>query len=339
MAKTTENSLKKLLQKLNETPAPSGYEDSLRELLRKEIKPFADQVRVDTLGNLIARKGSAANRGKRIMLAAHMDEVGLIASHIDEAGIIRFNPIGDPVNKCLPGGRVRFLTGISGVIAANTMKISGELPALDKMYVDVGASSRKGCPVKVGDIAVFEHPFAEMGNRIVARSMDNRAGVAVLIETMRTLKTTPHEIYFVFTTQGEVGMGGAATAAFGLDPVIGIAVDIASADDGPNSNQNGIMLGKGPAIQIRDPLMLADRRVVDWMIRTAEKAHLAYQQEVTPKDSTDARVIQLTRSGVAAGGLCIPCRYNHSPSEMIDYEDMQNTIKLLKGLLSASIVI
>ena len=134
-------------------------------------------------------------------------------------------------------------------------------------------------------------------------------------------------------------MGGAATAAFGLDPGIGIAVDIAPADDGSNSNQNGIILGKGPAIQIRDPLMLADRRVVDWMIRTAEKAHIAYQREVMLKGSTDARAIQLTRSGVAAGGLCIPCRYGHSPSEMIDYGDMQNAIKLLKALLSAQIVI
>ncbi len=330
--------MKKLLKTLTETSAPSGYEDALRKLIRKEIRPYADEIRVDALGNLIARKGKASRNGRRIMLAAHMDEIGVIVGHIDDYGFIRFIPVGTAFGKYIPGSRIRFLNGEEGLIGTERMEPFHETPPIDKMYIDVGSESLKETPVRIGDVAAFHRPFAEMGNRLVAKSMDDRAGVAVLIEVLRILKTSPHEIHFVFTAQEEVGARGSTTAAYSIDPEIGIAVDITPAGDTPNANQNEIRLGKGPAIKIRDPYMLSDPSVVDWMIRTAQRARIPYQREVLLSGSTDARAIQLARSGVATGALGIPCRYVHSPSEMVDYKDMENAVKLLKALVSKPIV-
>ncbi|HEY2982131.1 MAG TPA: M20/M25/M40 family metallo-hydrolase, partial [Anaerolineales bacterium] len=184
-----------------------------------------------------------------------------------------------------------------------------------------------------GDIAAFDRSFQDAGQRLIAKSLDNRAGVLVAIETMRALKSTPHDVYFVFTTQEEVQVRGAATSAFGIEPEIAIAVDVTPAGDTPDALKLEVALGRGPAIKIRDVGMLADARIVDWMIRTAEKARIPYQREVLTVGSTDAMAIQVSRAGVLAGALSVPVRYVHSPSEMIDYADLQNSVKLLTALL------
>lgn len=329
--------MKELLQRLTDTFSPSGYEDTVRSLIRREIKDLADAVRVDALGNLIARKGKAGNGGKRIMLAAHMDEIGLMVSHVDTHGFVHFSAIGGLFRRYVLGSRVRFMDGTPGVIAYDRLDHIHEVPDFDKIYIDVGATSAKDCPVKVGDVAAFERPFVDMGRRLVAKSMDDRAGVAVLIETMRALKNTPHELYFVFTTQEEVGTRGAATSAYGVDPEIGIAVDVTPTGDTPHGTQMEMGLGAGPAIKIKDPGMLADPRIVQWMIRTAEKARIPYQREVLLVGSTDARAIQAARGGVAAGCVSIPVRYVHSPSEMVDLDDLENSVRLLTALLRSSV--
>jgi endoglucanase len=164
--------------------------------------------------------------------------------------------------------------------------------------------------------------------------MDDRIAVAVLIETMRRLDETPHEIFFVFSTQEEVGLRGATTAAFGVDPELGLAVDVTGTGDTPKGRRMEVALGKGPAIKVRDQGMLADPRVVRWMVDTAEAAELPYQLEVLTGGTTDAKSIQLTRSGVPSGCLSIPCRYIHSPSEMVDSVDVENAVRLLVALLS-----
>jgi endoglucanase len=174
----------------------------------------------------------------------------------------------------------------------------------------------------------------EMGNRLVAKSLDDRSGVVVLIEALKSIKSTPHDLYFVFTTQEEVGVRGAGTAAYSIDPEIGIAIDVTGTGDTPASLKMAMELGKGPCVKVRDPGLLADPRVVEWMITTAEKAKLPYQREVLLMGSTDARAIQITRAGVMAGALSIPCRYIHSASEMVDYEDLKNSVKLLTAMLS-----
>jgi len=329
--------MKQLIQKLTETFSPSGYEDAIREVILAEITLLADEIRVDALGNIIARKGEKSTKGKRVMVAAHMDEIGLIATHIDENGFVRFTTVGVPFVRYLLGGRVRFVNGTQGVVNAERLEKFNEIPPADKMFIDVGATGKKDCPVKVGDVAAFERPCVEMGTRLVAKSLDDRVGVAVAIETLRKLKAGPNEMHFVFTVQEEVGVRGATVSAYGVDPEIGIAIDVTPAGDTPNPIRRDIALGKGPAIKIKDHMMLSDPKVVRWMENIAHKKEIPVQREVLTGGSTDARAIQLTRSGVPTGGLAIPCRYVHSPSEMVEYDDVENAVKLLTAMLNAPI--
>jgi putative aminopeptidase FrvX len=331
--------MKKLLQQLTETFGPSGYEDNVRKLVQAEVKSLADEIKVDALGSLIVRKrpSKQTKDTKKIMIAAHMDEIGIIASHIDENGFVRFSNIGGVFGKYVLGGRIRFLNGVQGVIGYDRFEKIHESPSLDKVYIDVGATSKKDCPVKVGDVAAFDRPYVEMGNRLVAKSMDDRVGVLVAIETLRALKSSPHDIYFVFTTQEEVGVRGASTSAFGVDPDVGIAIDVTPTADTPNSLKMEMALGKGPCVKIQDAGAISDPRVVQWMIRAAEKNKIPYQREVLLFGGTDARAIQVTRAGVPAGCLSIPMRYVHSPSEMVDYTDVQNSVKLLTAILRTPI--
>lgn len=331
--------MKPLIQKLTETFSPSGYETAIRAVIREEIEPLADEVRVDALGNLIARKGKQARDGKRIMLAAHMDEIGLMVTHVDENGFVRFTGIGGIRPQALAGGRVRFVGGTPGVIYFERLAEAAKAPTLEQCYIDVGAAGRKDCPVKVGDVCAFERPFLDLGGRMVAKSMDDRIGCAVLIEILRALDRSPHEVHFVFTTQEEVGTRGAATSAFGLDPDLGLAVDVTATGDTPKGLKMEVGLGKGPAIKVKDSGMLADPRLVAWMLRTAEKSRIPCQREVLEGGTTDARAIQLARAGVPAGCLSVPTRYIHTPSEMVDGGDVQASVKLLVALLGAPVTL
>lgn len=326
--------MKALIEKLTNTFSPSGYEDAIRDVIRKEIKGFADQVRVDALGNLIVRKGRG---GKRVMVAAHMDEIGLMVTHVDEKGFVRFSNVGAVFGRYAPSSRVRFMNGIAGVINNELLSNLRETPTLDKLFIDVGAMSAKDCPVILGDVAAFERPFLDLGKRVVAKSLDDRSGVAVLIETMRRLKSESNEVYFVFTAQEEVGTRGAGPAAYGIDPDIAIAVDVTPTGDTPMGRKMEVALGNGPAIKIKDASMLADPRVVSWMVKTAEKNKIPYQREVLIVGSTDARAIQVERAGIATGGISIPVRYVHSPSEMVDMDDMENSVRLLAALLKSKV--
>jgi len=329
--------MKKLLQQLTDAFGPSGFEDRVREIVCAEVQGMADEIHVDALGSLIVRKKPSKPNGetKKIMIAAHMDEIGLIVSHVDRNGFVRFSPIGGVFRRYVLGGRVRFLNGTQGVIGYDRLDNINDLPTLDKVYIDVGATSVKDCPVKIGDVAAFERPYIEMGRRLVAKSMDDRAGVLIAIETLRALqgKSTPHDLYFVFTTQEEVGTRGAGTSAYGVDPDVGIAVDVTPTGDTPHALKMEMALGKGPCIKFQDMGAISDPRVVQWMIRAAEKNRIPYQREVLLVGGTDARAIQSVRAGVPSGCISIPVRYVHSPSEMVDFEDLQNTVKLLTAVL------
>lgn len=323
-----------LIKKLVESTGPSGYEYQIRDIIKAEIEDHADEMRVDPLGNLIAAKGTQSEEGLRIMLAAHMDEIGVIATHVDENGFIRFSPIGGVQAHTCMGGRVKFMDGTRGVIGYERLENTNKLPTFEQMFVDVGATSRDNCPVKVGDIAAFDRDFSEYQDRLVSKAMDDRIGVAVLLETLRQIDNSPHQLFFVFSVQEEVGLRGATTAAFGLDPDIGIAVDVTATGDTPKGLKMEVSLGEGPAIKVRDGGMLSDPRVVAWMVRTAENDKIPHQMEVLERGTTDARAMQLTRAGVPAGCVSIPCRYIHAPSEMVDYNDVKNAVKLLLAMLS-----
>lgn len=334
--------MKTLINNLVDITGPSGYEHNVRAFVMKEIEAFAEEMHVDPLGNLIARKGKATtqspSRGKKIMISAHMDEIGIIATHVDKNGFVRFTNIGGVYPRNCVGGRVRFLNGTAGVIGQEKAGASEAKP-LAEMYIDVGATSEKDCPVKVGDVAAFERPFSDLNGRLVSKAMDDRIGVAVGIEALKRLQKTPHEVYFVFSVQEEVGLRGATTSAFGVDPEIGVAIDVTGSGDTPNGLRMEVSLGKGPAIKVRDGGMLSDPRIVDWMVASAKKAKLPYQMEVLEGGTTDAKAIQISRAGVLAGCLSIPCRYIHTPSEMVDYSDVENGVALLVEMLSNPITL
>ncbi len=329
--------MKSLIQILVETPGPSGYESQIRELVKSEIEPLVDELYVDRLGNLIARKGQPAADGLQIMLAAHLDEVGVAAMHIDEQGFVRFLPVGSLSPLTCLGSRVQFLNGATGVIGAERLADESKTPSFGQMFIDLGLSSREECPVRVGDQAVFLQPFVDLGERLVGKAMDDRVGVALLVEVLRRLQEpgfqTPHGLYFVFSVQGQVGARGAITAAYGVDPDLGIAIDATPGGDTPIGRKPGVSLGKGPAVRVQDGSTLFDPSIVDWILRIADSARLPYQLEVVEQEYTGGRAIQLSHAGVPVGCLSLPCRYMHSASEMVDYRDLQNGVSLLLELL------
>ncbi|MCE1253837.1 MAG: M42 family metallopeptidase [Anaerolineae bacterium] len=328
--------MKSLVKNLVETAAPSGFEKPIRDLILAEIGVSSTDQQIDALGNLIIRKGTRTPTGKRIMLAAHMDEIGVMASFIDEKGFIRFTNLGGVFPVHCVGSRVKFLNGVEGVIGMDKLDKPG-LPTLSQLFIDVGAASRAACPIKIGDAAVFERPFAVLGEQWVAKSLDDRIGVAILIETFKQLKETPHEVYFVFSVQEEVGTRGATTAAYGIDPDLGLSVDVTRTGDTPKGIMMEVALGKGPAIKVRDSGMISDPQLVQALSAIAEKSSIPYQLEVLEAGTTDARAIQLARSGVPSGCVSIPCRYVHSPSEMVNEKDVYNTVNLLVKFLSESL--
>jgi endoglucanase len=334
-----EKTMKALIKKLVSISGPSGYESSIRCEIEETIKPFVDGCTTDALGNLIARKGQKTGQGKTILLAAHMDEIGIMVTHVDQNGYARFTNLGGVYPRNTAGGRVRFLNGASGVIGIEPHNSAYSVPALDKMFIDFGVDSAKDCPVGIGDVAVFERTFEDLGGRLVAKAMDNRCGVAVLIETLRELKDGPNEIAAVFTVQEEVGSRGAQAAAFGVDPDLGIVIDVTVAGDTPKSTTTQVKLGKGPAVHIKDLGSLATPEVSAWIEAGARKAKIATQVSILPYGYTDARSIQPSRAGVPTGGISIPCRYVHTPSEMVDLKDMEESVKLLVHLLSNLVVL
>jgi endoglucanase len=326
--------MKALLQTLVETTGPSGYESQVRSIIQQEIEPYVDEIRVDKLGNLIARKGKKSDEGLTIMLAAHMDEIGLMVTHVDEHGFARFTRIGGVYPRNTAGGRVRFLNGAAGVIGMEPHTNASSVPALEKMFIDLGVSSAKDCPVQIGDVAVFERRFEDLGDRLVSKAMDDRVGVLVLIEAIKSIKQTPNQIFAVFTVQEEVGTRGAGPAAFGIDPDLALAIDVTLCGDTPQNKSTQVFLGKGPAIHIKDSRTLADPQISRWIQNGAKQAKIPYQTSILTFGATDVYTIQTSRAGVPSGGISIPCRYIHTPSEMVDVNDVKNSIKLLTTLLS-----
>jgi endoglucanase len=326
--------MKETLRRLVETFGPSGHEQRVRALILRELAGSVDDVRTDALGNLIALKRGDGT-GRRIMLAAHMDEIGVMVAYIDTKGFVRVHPIGGVSPLLEVGGRVLFDNGTVGVISYEKLTGGEQVPPMEKLFVDVGATSRDTCPVGVGDAACFLQPMVEAGGHWTAKAMDDRVGCAILIETARALLRTPHDCYFVFSTQEEVGTRGATTAAYGIAPEVGLAVDVTLSGDTPEpAVRMAVSLDAGPAIKVKDGGMLATAWVKEWMIDTAQAEGIPFQLEVLPGGTTDARAIQTTREGIPSGCLSIPCRYVHSPSETVSATDVAHAVKLLVAMLS-----
>jgi len=324
--------VKEIIKSLVETYGPSGCEDQVRARIEALVRPHVDDVRADALGNLIAYKKGGG--GKRVMVAAHMDEIGVIVTHIDKHGFMRFGVVGGVFPKIVVGSRVRFANGTVGVIGwEKWLQDMSGAPSLSELFLDVAATSPSDAPVGVGDMAAFDRPYYEQGNRLVSKAMDDRIGCAVAIQALLEMGDSPNDIYLVFTSQEEVGTRGAMTSAYGIEPEVGIAVDVTPVGDTPESRPMAVSLGAGPAISVMDSGAIIHPGVKNWMIHTAEAEQISYQLEILDMGGTDARAIQRTRAGVPAGCLSIPCRYVHTPSEMVDYGDVQGSVKLLTAML------
>jgi putative aminopeptidase FrvX len=322
------------IRKLVEAYGPSGHEDQVRALILDELDGLADEVTVDALGSVIAWRRASGPDPRRVMLAAHMDEIGLMVTHVDEKGFLRFTNVGALYPSTLIGNRVRFADGLVGAIGVEGS--INRLPKMDELFVDV--SDGPGKPgVRVGDAACMDRGFVQRGDRLTSKSMDDRVGCAVQIEVMRRMKETPNDVAFVFSVQEEVGLRGAATAAYAVDPDIGISVDVTRTGDTPKAPKTDVELGAGPSIKIKDTRMLSAPEVINLLEAAAQAADVPVQREILTGGSTDAAAIQLSRAGVRAAGLSIPCRYIHSTSETVDLNDVEGTVKLLVSLLENSV--
>lgn len=326
----------KLTKQLTSVNSPSGYEEGIREEIKKVLKKTGiKKFEVNKLGSLIVKIGTGK---KKVMLAAHMDEIGILATHIDKNGFIRFGKVGGVHPYGLMGSRVKFMNGSIGIISSEPIS-SKDKPEISKMYIDVGAANKKEAEklVPIGTFGVFDRTCEKVGNRLVSKAMDDRIGCVVLIEVIEKilkLKKLPYQVYFVFTVQEEVGLRGARTAAFQLEPDIGIAVDVTGTGDCPESRKMSVSLGEGTAIKVKDRSVITHPKLKDFLVKTAVENKIKYQMEILEYGGTDAGAIHLTRAGIPSGVLSIPTRYIHSQSEMIDLRDVLSTRDLLVRVLS-----
>ena len=328
--------MRALIEELCSVFGPSGQEEQIREVISRLLEGLVDTMQTDGLGNLIARRRptASAHHGKRVMLAAHMDEIGVMVTHVDAQGFCRFTTVGGVLTNTLIGSRVHFANGVEGAFGLEGSPLARERPTLQKMFLDVGASAKENARVQVGDSAVFRSAFGAVGDRLFAPNLDDRIGCAVLIQALRELENSPHEILAVFTAQEEVGARGATTAGYGLAPEIVLAIDVTATGDFPQATPMEVALGKGPAIKIMDRRMITHPTVRRWLESTAQAHDLPYQLEVLEYGSTDASAVQISRAGVPAGTISLPCRYVHTPSQVADYNDARNAVRLLINALS-----
>ncbi len=332
--------MRELAQRLSEAFGVSGFEEEIRAAIRAEIAGLVDEVKVDVMGNLIAvRRG--AGGGRRVMLAAHMDQIGLMVTHVDDEGRLRFAPLGFLYPLACWGSQVRFADGTVGTVGLDgRVDRHGKVPELRDMYVDVGATGRDQVKQRVGDVAAFWPGFASQGTAWFSPNLDDRAGCIVLAQLLAELRGVDiaHDVYAVFTTQEELGTRGAGTAAYALEPEIGIALDVTLTGDGPYATPAmEIIMGRGVAIKVQDSGMIGHPGLNRLLIAAAEAEGIPYQFEVLQGGSTDARAIQTSRAGVPATALSIPSRHVHTPSQIVDERDVAAAVNLLKAFLARPI--
>ena len=315
-----------LLKKLTETDAPSGRESAVYEIIKCEAEKMGYGVSQDALGSVIAHK---KGNGKKLMVAAHTDEIGVIANYIDDNGFIRFGAVGGLYVKELPMRRVRFSNGTIGVIAYEDG--FSKKPELRKLFIDIGAKNREEAEkmVRIGDTAVFDGSFSSSGDTVISKALDDRVGCYILLKAMERIKDSENDLYFVFTSQEEVGLRGAKAAAFSIMPDVAIAVDVTDTGDTPEAPKSDVKIGGGAAIKVMDRSDMCDMGVVETLRALADKNSIPFTNEIMADGGTDAGAIALTRGGVKTGGISVPVRYIHSPSELASLKDINACIELL----------
>jgi endoglucanase len=335
-----------LLKQLCESPGVPGQESSIRQVVVEAMKPLVDEIKIDVMGNVI---GFKRGRGKpRVMIAAHIDEIGFIVKYIDDKGFVRLQPLGGFDPRQLFAQRVfvharNSAEPLRGVLTYSTKPThmltpeeANKPPKLEEFFVDTGLpADQVKEQVEIGDMVTMDRTVERCGDGYIGKSMDDRAGVFVMIEALRLLRSHECDIYAVATVQEEVGLRGAATAAFHLEPDIGIALDVTLANDypGPGEADSITKLGQGAAIKIMDSSLICHPKLVEHFRQIARRENIPHQMEVLPRGGTDAGAVQRARGGTVSITLSIPTRYIHTVNEMVNARDVESCATLLARYL------
>jgi len=336
-----------LLKKLVESPSISGYEKNIRDLISKEIKPYIDEAKVDKIGNLICRKGSGS---PKIMLSAHMDELGLMVKYVDEKGFIRFEPVGGWDPKILPAQKFKIHGSkgpVVGVIGSKPIhlqeKEEEKKPVkISEMFIDIGAKNRKEAErmgVSVGDFITNHGEFNKLGgSKVTGYGFDDRVGCLELIEIMKNLKNFKGMVYAVGTVKEEIGLIGIRGSTFSINPDVVIALDTTISGDTPELKPHDAIarIGEGPTLVIKDSISIVQGKIKKWVQDVAKKNKIKLQFEVISGAATDASVTPMIREGIPSLSILTPSRYVHTPVEIVDMNDVKNSIKLVTELVKSA---
>jgi len=328
----------KLLKRLINAHGVSGKEEEVRRIISVNIRPNVSELSIDSLGNLVAHK---KGKGPKIMLAAHMDEIGLIVKSVDSTGKMSISAIGGFESSVLVGQTVRIYTPygkIKGVITSKEISNDEELTGLvtlNDLKIDTGLSKEEllSLGVEVGSFLVLDQQFGFLGSRdiISGKALDDRIGCYILLELAKRLKSLNQDIYYVFTTQEEVGLYGAKISAYRVEPDWAIAIDVTPAND--FENKSTICIGKGPCITVKDANLIGNRCINNALKEIAKKKKIPYQLEVSESGTTDALSISLSKGGIPSTSVGVAVRNLHTTVGIASMTDIENTIKLLDGLL------
>jgi endoglucanase len=334
-----------LLKELSEALGVSGHEDDVRKKILGALNGLVDEHRIDALGNLIALKRGTGQAHRKVMVAAHMDEVGLMIVHVEKEGSLRFRPVGGIDPRVLLAKKVLIgqdqVPGVIGVKPIHLLeaKAMQQVMPVRELSIDIGASDEDEAKklVKVGDYAAFDVPFVELGGAwrtVKGKAFDDRAGCAVLLELLR--ETYSFDLYAAFTVQEEVGLRGARVAAYSVAPDLAFALEGTICDDLPKDKDVSptTRLGAGPAITVMDRSVIADRRLVQLLVDTAEQNGIPYQFKQPGLGGTDAGAIHLTREGVPSISVAVPARNIHAPVSVLSLNDLDNTTRLMRQALA-----
>ncbi|MBT9167876.1 MAG: putative aminopeptidase YsdC [Syntrophomonadaceae bacterium] len=331
-----------LLKRLSEASGVSGDEGEVRSLLKEELALHAEEVTTDALGNLYFKKG--IGRKPRVMVAAHMDEVGLMVVGHEKSGLLRVVKVGSIDDRVLASKVVAIgkdrVPGVIGAKAVHLQKTNERTKAIEinNLYIDLGVRSQEEAEklVKIGEYGTFTATVREAGdNCLIGKAFDNRAGCAVLVELLK--EEFDLELNAVFTVQEEVGLRGAGVAAYSLHPDFALVIETTAAADVVGTKESAYVtkLGDGPALTLMDATYIAPQQIVDLVVETAEKQAIPYQFRRLTTAGTDVGVISQTHAGILSAVISIPCRYIHSPASIINLDDWQNTLRLARGILNA----
>ncbi len=336
--------MKELIRQLCGVPGLSGFEDEIRAFIAEKIRPHVQELKVDSLGNLIARKKGRRRTESPLMIAAHMDEVGLIVKKVDDKGYIRFAPTGGIDRRTLLGKKVLVgkgrIPGVVGLKAVHLVSPKEEktIPEMARLYIDIGASGKEEAQslVRTGDPVLFHSDWVEYGDgRIKAKALDDRVGCAAMIRLIQS--DLPMDCVFVFTAQEEVGARGAAGAAFSLRPSIALILEGTTAADlpGVKEHRQVTRLGAGPVLGLMDRQTIYDRKLFELLRDLAVERGIPWQTKRTIAGGTDASSIQPSGRGVRMAALSVPVRYIHTPSSTASLKDCEQLYTLAEGFLEA----